>query len=58
MADDLSKTGPRDSTKINPDQDYEVQYWSEKFGVSKEELKRAVQSAGPMVEDVRRHLNR
>jgi len=58
MADDLKQTGRQDDARINPDQEHEVSYWSEKFGVSREELRRAVQAAGPMVKDVQRHLNR
>jgi hypothetical protein len=33
-------------------------YWAEKLGVSREELRKAVQTAGPMVKDVQRHLGR
>lgn len=28
MADDLSKRGPQDRSRINVNQDYELQYWS------------------------------
>ena len=42
MADDRDTRGPRDSARINPEQDYELKYWSEKFGVSKDELKQVV----------------
>ena len=52
MADDTTKRGPRDSSRINLSQDYEARYWSEKFGVSKEELEQAVQRAGSMAKDV------
>ena len=58
MAEDLEQTGKPDDARINVDQDYEVRYWSEKFGVSRDELRKAVQDAGPMVKDVRQHLNR
>jgi hypothetical protein len=58
MADDLKQTGKADDTRTNPDQDHDVQYWAEKFGVSREELRKSVQAAGPMVNDVRQHLNR
>lgn len=49
MADDLKQTGRQDDERINPDQDHELAYWSEKFGVSRDELRKAVQAAGPMV---------
>jgi hypothetical protein len=58
MADDLKQTGKPDDSRINVDQEHEVGYWSEKLGVSGEELRKAVQAAGPMVKDVQRHLNR
>jgi hypothetical protein len=58
MADDLKQTGRQDDERINPDQDHELAYWSEKLGVSRDELRKAVQAAGPMVTDVRQHLNR
>jgi hypothetical protein len=54
----LKQTGRHDDERINPDQDHELAYWSEKFGVSQDELRKAVQAAGPMVKDVQRHLNR
>jgi Protein of unknown function (DUF3606) len=58
MADDRKQTGRQDDNRINVDQDHELVYWSEKFGVSRDELRKAVQAAGPMVKDVQRHLNR
>jgi len=42
MADDLSKKGPADRSRINLLEPYEVQYWADKFGVSKERLSEAV----------------
>ena len=58
MADDLKQTGRQDDQRINLDQDHEVNYWSKELGVSREELRRAVEQAGPMVKNVRLHLNR
>ena len=54
--DDKSKTGKSDDTRINVNESYELQYWSGKFNVSKDELKQAVQAVGTGVEDVRRYL--
>jgi hypothetical protein len=42
MADDKWKRGPQDRSRINTGEDYEVRYWSEKFGVSPDQLKAAV----------------
>ena len=58
MADDPSKRGSQDRQRINIHQDYEVQYWSEKFGVSGDELRKAVEQVGPMVHDVALHLGK
>lgn len=58
MADDLKQTGRQDDQRINLDQDHEVHCWSKELGVSREELRRAVEQAGPMVKNVRQHLNR
>jgi hypothetical protein len=58
MADDLKQTGRADDQRINVDQDHELNYWSRELGVSREELRSAVQQAGPMVRDVRQHLSR
>ena len=56
MSDDPRKKGPRDSTRINLGEEYEVRYWSEKFGVSKEDLVYAVQRVGSMAKDVEAEL--
>ncbi|MCD6044394.1 MAG: hypothetical protein K0R40_3997 [Burkholderiales bacterium] len=56
MADDLKQTGRPDDARINVEQDHEVQYWADKFGVSRDEIRRAVKAAGPMVKDVRERL--
>jgi hypothetical protein len=58
MADNLQQTGKPDDARINVDQDHELRYWAEKFGVPLDELRKAVQAAGPMMRDVQRHLNR
>lgn len=57
MADDPGKTGKPDDQRINVHQQHEVAYWSRKLGVTPGELKKAVETAGPMVKDVARELN-
>jgi len=42
MADDLTRRQPQDASRINLHEDWEVQYWTQKFGVSADRLKRAV----------------
>ena len=58
MADDLKQTGKPDDQRINIEQDHEVSYWSEKLGVSREQLREAVAKAGSRVKDVQRQLGR
>jgi hypothetical protein len=57
MADDKTLRGPADRTRINVNEDYELRYWSEKFGCSAEQLKAAVQAAGTNAEAVGKHLS-
>ena len=58
MADDKTLKGGADRKRIDVNEDYECRYWTEKFGVSTAELKRAVQKVGPMVDDVARELGK
>jgi hypothetical protein len=58
MADDKSNRGGNDRKRIDVSQDYECRYWSEKFGVSADELKRAVMKVGPVADDVARALGK
>jgi len=57
MADDKTKTA-QDGRRIDVHQGYELDYWSNKFGVSKDELKAAVEKAGSMSDDVARELGK
>lgn len=56
--DDKNKRGPQDSKRVNVNEDYEVQYWTEKFGCSKEQLKKAVEAVGVMAERVEEYLKK
>lgn len=58
MADDKSKTGGQDRSRINVNEDYELRDWSKKFGVTPSELKKAVEKVGPMVADVKKELGK
>jgi hypothetical protein len=58
MADDRTKRGPQDRQRISLSDDYEVRYWSQKWGVSKEELADAVRKAGPMADSVAKQLGK
>ncbi|WCT14694.1 DUF3606 domain-containing protein [Mucilaginibacter jinjuensis] len=56
--DNKAKTGSPDSDLINVSEDYEVQYWSKKFGVSAEQLKTAVKAVGNSAKAVGKHLKK
>lgn len=53
MADDLTKKGPQDRSKINIHEPWELDYWSKTLGVSKEKLKQLVQQYGTSVSTIR-----
>lgn len=54
--DDKAKTGKIDDLRINVNESYEVRYWSEKFSITEEELKKAVAAVGPMASNVQDYL--
>ena len=57
MSDNESKTAV-DRKRINVHDHQELHYWSHRFGVSPEELKRAVSKAGVRADDVARALGK
>ena len=56
--DDKQKVGSPDRELINVHEPYEVRYWAEKFNVTAEELKEAVEAAGRSAEAVAKHLHK
>jgi len=56
MNDDLKQKGSQDRSRINTNEDYEVRYWSKKFGVSADQLKEAVKKVGNSAEAVEKEL--
>ena len=58
MSDDKKQTGGADRTRISLSEDYEVRDWSNKFGVSPDALRAAVQKVGNNAEDVARELGK
>lgn len=58
MPDNLTSRGGRDRERINVNQDYELRDWAEKFGVSPEQLKEAVQAVGDNADNVEQHLRK
>ena len=58
MADNLNDRGPQDRSRINVNEPWELQYWTRRFGVSEEQLRTAVNTAGTSVEAVGKHLGK
>jgi hypothetical protein len=58
MSDDKKNTGSPDRDRINVNEDYELQYWTEALGVSADELRAAVKAVGPTAAAVRKHLGK
>jgi len=58
MADNLNIRRPEDPTKVNVHEAWELEYWSQKFGVSVAKLKEAVSRVGVLVVDVRKYLGK
>lgn len=56
MPDNKDRSGGQDRKRIDVDQDYELQDWSKKFGVTKEQLKEAVRAVGNSADKVKEHL--
>lgn len=44
--DNKQQKGPQDSARINVNEDYEVSYWTERFGVNPDQLRHAVEQVG------------
>ena len=56
--DDKTERGPQDASRVAMGEDYEVRYWTKKFGVDRDKLQRAVDVAGTSVSDVEIELKR
>lgn len=56
--DDKNKTGNPDRGRINVNESYELQDWSKKFGVTPDELKKAVKAVGTSAKDVEEYLKK
>ncbi|WP_306602506.1 DUF3606 domain-containing protein [Azonexus sp.] len=56
MSDNLKIKGPQDPHTINLNQPHEVDYWTEKLGVTEQQLRNAVGAVGNSVQKVEDHL--
>ncbi|MCL6711472.1 DUF3606 domain-containing protein [Pseudoxanthomonas sp. z9] len=52
MSDDLTQRGEPDRSRIALNEDHEIRYWTERFGVSEGRLREAVKSVGNSADDV------
>lgn len=58
MSDDLGKKGKEDAIRINVKEEWELNDWSEKLDVTKEQLKKAVEAVGDSVDAVKKYLGK
>ena len=56
MLADKNQRTPADLSQVNLTQDWEVQYWCERFATTAAELRACVLKVGPRVADVEKRL--
>ena len=56
MADNKTRRGQPDRSKINMSEDYEVKYWAKELGVTRDELQRIIDKVGNSAAAVRKEL--
>jgi len=56
--DNKEHVGNPDRSRINVNEDYELNDWSKKFGVSHDELKEAVKAVGTSADAVEAYLKK
>ena len=58
MSDNKKNIGNPDRSRINVNESYELNDWSRKFGVTPEQLKKAVKKVGSIASDVEAYLKK
>lgn len=58
MSDDERQRGPADTEHVNVNEQCEVRYWTQKWGVTEAELRLAVHRVGPIIKDVANALGK
>lgn len=58
MSDNLKIRQPEDPKQINVHEDWELEYWSNKFDITKDQLLQTIQKIGTYVDDVQNYLNK
>lgn len=56
MSDNKTNIGGADRRRISLSEDYELRYWANKFGVSRDELKKVVRQVGDNPQAVEDYL--
>ncbi len=56
MADDKSKSGGQDRTRINVNEQYELHDWAKTFDATTDQIRDAVKAVGDKAADVEMHL--
>ena len=56
MSDNLQDRGSPDRKLVALGEEHEVRYWTERFGVSEQELRRAVDEVGNSAAEVEKRL--
>ena len=56
MVGDPNIRTPTNGQRINVNREHEVSYWSQKLGVTPEQLLEAVKSVGPMADAVKQYV--
>jgi hypothetical protein len=58
VADDKNKRGPADRSRISLSEDYEVRYWTQELGVTRDQLAATIADVGNNAEAVRQKLGK
>ena len=58
MSDNLQDRGAQDRSRINVNEPWELRYWTKELGLSEDELREAVKTAGTSASAVRAHLGK
>ena len=56
MSDNRAIRGPQDSSRVNLNEEYEIQYWCSKLSCSRDDLIKAVTAVGNSVVRVEDYL--
>lgn len=56
MPDNPDDRGPQNRSRISMEQEHEVRYWTDRFGVDRKRLQQAVEAVGNSADEVERYL--